>query len=80
MRIRSFSTHLAWFVLTCCLPALPAPAAVSGNFQITEFMAANSVTLADEDGEFPDWIEIHNPGNVPASLDGWFLDKLFGRR
>src|SRR5215212_7514139 len=27
---------------------------------ITEFMAANSTTLADEDGEFSDWIEIHN--------------------
>ncbi len=28
---------------------------------ITEFMASNDSTLADEDGDFSDWIEIHNP-------------------
>jgi hypothetical protein len=40
---------------------------------ITEFMADNKSTLADEDGQFPDWIEIHNPSATPLSLDGWSL-------
>ncbi len=40
---------------------------------ITEFMASNSASLSDEDGETSDWIELHNAGDVPASLDGWFL-------
>jgi hypothetical protein len=40
---------------------------------ISEFMAANSTTLADADGDYSDWIEIHNPDAAPISLQGWFL-------
>lgn len=41
--------------------------------RITEFMAANTSTIADEDGEFSDWIEIHNPTDQAVSLQGWSL-------
>src|SRR5262245_20794415 len=41
--------------------------------QITEFMAVNDRSLPDEDGDFPDWIEIHNSGSTGVNLDGWFL-------
>jgi hypothetical protein len=40
---------------------------------ISEFMASNSRTLADENGQFPDWIEIYNPSPVTVNLDGWSL-------
>lgn len=40
---------------------------------ISEFMAATSTTLADEDREYPDWIEIHNPDATPVNLAGWYL-------
>jgi hypothetical protein len=40
---------------------------------ITEFMAVNDGSLADEDGEFSDWIELHNAGSEAVDLDGWFL-------
>ena len=40
---------------------------------ITELMAINGSTLADEDGEFEDWIEIYNPTADAVDLDGWFL-------
>lgn len=43
------------------------------GLQISEFMAANARTLADEDGEFSDWIEIHNAGTNTLNLEGWFL-------
>ena len=36
-------------------------------------MAANRSTLADEDGAFSDWVEIHNPDTAPVSLGGYFL-------
>ena len=35
---------------------------MTGSFaapRITEFMAANVSRLADEEGDFPDWIEVH---------------------
>ncbi len=40
---------------------------------ISEFMASNTRTLRDEDGEFSDWIEIYNPSPGPANLEGWYL-------
>ncbi|NQU24907.1 MAG: CotH kinase family protein, partial [Candidatus Nealsonbacteria bacterium] len=45
----------------------------AGPLLITEFMAGNDHTLADADGDFPDWIEIHNPGPATVNLDGWHL-------
>ena len=41
---------------------------------ISEFMAVNATTMADEDGEFSDWIELYNasPGG-PVDLSGWYL-------
>jgi hypothetical protein len=43
---------------------------------ISEFMASNVATLADEDGEYPDWIELHNTGTAPVDLDNWSLTDL----
>lgn len=40
---------------------------------INEFMASNSQTIADEDGEFSDWIELYNPGPQPVALAGYGL-------
>ncbi|MCP4190209.1 MAG: DNRLRE domain-containing protein [Planctomycetaceae bacterium] len=40
---------------------------------ITEFLAVNDSELADGDGVFSDWIEIHNPTSSALSLDGWHL-------
>jgi hypothetical protein len=49
------------------------PSAVEDSPYISEIMAANSGTLADEDGDYSDWIEIYNPGATSLNLDGWFL-------
>ncbi len=47
--------------------------AESGKILITEFMAINDVTLEDADGDYPDWIELHNPGSAAVPVGGWFL-------
>ncbi|QQL44186.1 CotH kinase family protein [Sulfuriroseicoccus oceanibius] len=47
--------------------------AASGAPVISEFMASNDTTIADEDGEFADWIEIYNPGPGAVDLTGWHL-------
>lgn len=40
--------------------------------RLNEFMASNQTTLEDPDdpGQFPDWIEIYNPGLGPVDLNG----------
>ncbi|MBB07482.1 MAG: hypothetical protein CMN03_04380 [Roseibacillus sp.] len=45
----------------------------SGSPRITEFMASNDGIVADEDGDFPDWIEIHNPDPARIDLAGYSL-------
>ena len=40
---------------------------------ISEFMASNGSVLADEDGDFNDWIEIRNPDASPIPLGGYYL-------
>jgi len=44
-----------------------------GNLVINEFMASNSTTQADQDGEYDDWIELYNNGSTSIDLDGYFL-------
>ncbi len=56
-------------ILLSAFSVLPASAAPL----ISEFMAVNATTLADEDGEFSDWIEILNPDPATVNLSGWFL-------
>ncbi|MDP2312772.1 MAG: lamin tail domain-containing protein [Pseudomonadota bacterium] len=40
---------------------------------INEFMVDNESSLQDETLAWPDWIELHNPGNTRVELDGWSL-------
>ncbi len=51
------------------------PAAAWGGVLISEFMAINQTTLADEDGSSPDWIELYNSGTNAVDLGGWYLSN-----
>ena len=44
---------------------------------INEFMASNDTTIADEFGEFDDWLEIHNYGEESLQLGGLYLSDNF---
>ena len=44
---------------------------------ISEIMTVNTSSIADADGEFPEWIEIHNPQAQPQNLAGWHLTDDF---
>ncbi len=46
---------------------------VSAQVIITEFMASNSHTLLDEDGDSSDWIEIQNIAITNVNLLNWYL-------
>jgi hypothetical protein len=45
----------------------------ANHLVISEVMSDNSATLADEDGAFPDWIELFNPTAAAINLTGHFL-------
>lgn len=47
---------------------------------INELMASNDVAVAVGDGEYPDWLELHNPSDLSVSLAGWSLvDETTGQ-
>ncbi|MBM3335596.1 lamin tail domain-containing protein, partial [Candidatus Sumerlaeota bacterium] len=56
----------AWLVLA---GAATAQAAVV----INEFMANNTKTKQDEDGQFDDWIELFNTSTANASVGGYYM-------
>src|SRR5581483_9228845 len=62
------------FVIIAMLLTFSAAAQV----RITEFMASNSSTLADEDGDFSDWIEIQNTSASAVNLQNWSLTDSLG--
>ena len=45
----------------------------SGGVLINEMMSSNSSTIADEDSDFEDWIELINTGSTAVDLSGWGL-------
>ncbi len=53
----------------------PVEAAASQPFHlfINEFMADNDHMIADEAGEYDDWIEIYNGENFDIDLNGYYL-------
>jgi len=49
----------------------------SQSIFINEFMASNEETIADENGEFDDWVEIYNAGTTPFNIGGKFVTDDF---
>ncbi len=69
-------------LLRCWLPCLSLaclvfPAhdtrAAEPQLLINEFLASNSSILADDQSEYDDWIEVHNPGGGPVDTAGMYL-------
>ena len=50
-----------------------------GPVIVNEFVATGNDTLADADGDYPDWIEIHNLSDQPVNLAGWSLTDKEGQ-
>ena len=55
------------------LEPLEARCLLDGSPIVSEFLAINDSILEDEDGDFSDWIELHNPSAVEVNLSGWYL-------
>jgi hypothetical protein len=64
------------FLIVCCLSCFQFT--VSGqNIFINEIMSANSSTVADDDGDYSDWIELYNAGSEAVQMEGWSLSDSY---
>jgi uncharacterized repeat protein (TIGR02543 family) len=50
---------------------------ISQTLAINEIQASNATTIADEDGDFEDWVELYNFGSEPVALDGFGLSDNY---
>jgi hypothetical protein len=59
--------------LLCIMITFLSVEIYAGEIVINEFMADNDSTIADENGEFDDWLELFNPGDQPVNIAGMFI-------
>lgn len=59
--------------LTLLLSACAPGGAPAGGLILSEVMAKNNGALADDEGNYPDWIELHNPTDKAINLKGYSL-------
>jgi CotH kinase protein/Lamin Tail Domain/Chitobiase/beta-hexosaminidase C-terminal domain len=70
---RRAATMLAFWAVGAMLLQTSRIEAAVQDLRISEFMASNKATLADTDGDFSDWIEIHNTGTTAVNMTGLYL-------
>lgn len=71
--MKRHNTFFLGLILLCGLFCPVAGQLNAQDVRINEFMASNASTLSDEDGDFSDWIELYNSGEIAVSLQGWVL-------
>ena len=64
------------FILLCVLPM--SFLSYSQTIKINEFMASNATTIADEYGEYNDWIELYNYGTDTVNIAGFYMTDTLG--
>lgn len=62
-----------WQVFGIPTPGAPNSDLKPGKLVINELMASNDASYADENGEFDDWFEIYNSGDLPVDIGGWYV-------
>src|SRR5262245_38699730 len=76
MILASLMRKLLFTLFLCAL--IQSTVQATGDVIISEFMADNTHTLADEDGDYDDWVEIYNTSSGPVNLNGWYLTDTAG--
>jgi Lamin Tail Domain len=72
---RTIDAGADWNTLLYKTPGAPndGTAPVVGTLVINEFMASNdNIVVPGDNGDFPDWIEIYNTGDVAIDMAGWY--------
>jgi hypothetical protein len=62
-----------FFVLLCLFSSISLKA--QQGLLINEVMASNDTTIADNTGDYADWIELYNSTASPVLLDGYYISN-----
>ncbi|MCP4455448.1 MAG: lamin tail domain-containing protein, partial [Planctomycetes bacterium] len=66
----SFKMCITVLLTACCGHTL---AGAVSDIVINEFMASNGSAIQDGQGQYDDWIELHNTSDTPVDVGGLFL-------
>jgi len=61
-----------------CLSVIFSASLSAQNIVLNEVMCANTITKADDDKNFSDWIELYNPGTNKEILNNCWLSDITG--
>ncbi len=67
--------YLNRFIVTFIFISLGIFNSLTAQIFINEIMAKNDNVIADEAGEFDDWIELYNAGTSPVNLAGYYFSE-----
>ena len=76
---RPWIHHSLVTALFFCVITLAPFLEVTASVVINEIVASNGSHYPDEEGDFEDWIELYNAGDVPRSLAGYGLSDDYDR-
>jgi hypothetical protein len=71
--LRSVSNLFRIAVISLLLNIPSKPGVYGQDPVINEFMSRNDTTMQDQDGDYPDWIELYNPGEQAVGLLNYSL-------
>ncbi len=63
-------------IIFFCLSVFQTQA--QSDLVINEMMLSNENTLPDEDGDYPDWVELYNSGSTTINLNGYGISDRSG--
>ncbi len=61
------------FLLTTTFILITIAPFAKAQIKVNEIMASNSSTIADEYGEFDDWVEIYNASEISINIGGMYV-------
>lgn len=64
---------IAHYIGFICFLLAAASGRCVGQISINEVCSSNDVVLQDQEGEFPDWIELYNASQTAVNLSGMYL-------
>ncbi|MDZ7261735.1 MAG: CotH kinase family protein [candidate division KSB1 bacterium] len=68
-----FKLKFIFFIIIYALSINQAFPQAVAQLYINEFMASNVLAYGNSDGDYEDWIEIYNSGDLPVDLAGYYL-------
>ena len=67
--------YLHRFIIFLLFSGILVTDSLNAQIYINEIMAKNDNVIADENGDFDDWVELYNAGTTPVNIAGYYFSE-----